>query len=562
MIPKLVRFALVVGLVLSSGTYLPATHAAAATGAPYAFAWSGTPLSPQPWNPVSGFDVVIHDRDYTQTYDRPYSFSAMHGSDCGPFAGFGVGGTHTVSTYQDSVFVCNNHLMTGINGQGYGEIAFTPAELLDWSQGPVTATWQVDTLRTSCRDWLSFNVMPFADNLLVTDGIGVDLYHEPKNELMFTTGASCGNNFTGTDIRNFAEASIPGPGGAVEDVVDTTSALAAKNRQTFELDISSTHVRFGMPAFNKWFVDGDLRSPLPYSQAVLQFEQHSYTPDKECNPSATFCAANTWHWSNIAISNGVPFTILRADRFQVAGGHVADGIPDTVSFSAPAPANSFLRFEAVAGTGSVRFSTDGGQTWITPTHQQPSQNEPSGALTDGQTCLYFWPIPAGATQVKFQAADTYWTRNAIRNISIWSTAPGSGVVNGTPPPAPAPVPTVAPSDVPITGTAPTPTPVPIFDVPSPTPAPAPKPGRGRHGHRLLPPLGVFDAIGAALDRTPLGPVAARLEASSPAAAMNDAAGRLLPVMPILPLLFIAGLLSAGTLLMRTVRRRRQANRTP
>jgi hypothetical protein len=44
--------------------------------------------------------------------------------------------------------------------------------------------------------------------------------------------------------------------------------------------------------------------------------------------------------------------------------------------------------------------------------------------------------------------------------------------------------------------------------------------------------------------------------------MNDAAGRLLPVMPILPLLFIVGLLSAGTLLMRTVRRRRQANRTP
>ena len=385
-----VALTLALALVLTSVVVAPSSRpASASSGSAYSFNWNGVPSSPQPWNPSSGFDMVVHDRDFTQTFSQPYSFQAQHGSDCSAFLGFGVGGTHLVQNYADEVFICNNHMMTSINGQGYGEVTFTPAELLDWSNGPVSVTWQVDTLRTSCRDWLSFNVMPYADNLMLTDGIGVDLYGEPRNELLFNSGAACPTSYSGQDIRNFQAAGIPGPGGAVDDVADTASPLAAKNRQTFQLDISSTHVRFGMPAANKWFVDGNLSSPLPYSQAIIQFEQHSYTPDKQCNVTSTFCAANTWHWSNLAISNAIPFTILRADKFQVSGGHTAEGLPDTVTLPAAAPANSFVRFEAISAAGSVQFSTDGGNSWIKPTRQQPSQDAPDGALTDSRTSLYW-----------------------------------------------------------------------------------------------------------------------------------------------------------------------------
>lgn len=508
---RFLRFALVLPLVLATVSPAAGRTAAAASGTPYSFNWTTTQPLAQPWNPATGFDVVVHDRDFTQTYEKPYPFLTQHGTDCSPFQGFGVGGTHMVTTYADSVFVCNNHLMTGINGQGYGEVAFTPAEMLDWSSGPVKVTWQVDTLRTSCRDWLSFNVMPFADNLMLTDGIGVDLFHEPKNELLFSTGANCSNAFTGSDIRNFNGTDIPGPGGAVEDVVDTTSATAAKVRQIFELDISSTHVRFGMPAFNKWFVDGNLASPLPYSQGVIQFEQHSYTPDKQCNPTPTFCAANTWHWSNISISNGVPFTILRANRFQVAGGHTADGVPDTINLPAPAPANSFLRFQAISAAGSVRFSTNGGASWITPTHQQPSQDAPDGALTDSKACLYFWPIPAGATQVKFDARDASWTWNAIRNISVWSPAPGSGVTNQPPAPTPTPAPP----------TPPPPTPAPLAP-PTPDPAQAAPAGGG-----LNPPTSqVTQAVaGATAPGAPGGSAPVESTAPQPSATLDVAGGQ-------------------------------------
>ena len=544
---RVLKFLLVIPLLLAaSGAAVPAS-VTAGNGAPYSFSWAGTPTSPQPWNPATGFDVVVHDRDFTQTYNNPYPFAAQHGTDCGAFQGFGVGGIHTVSTYADEVFMCNNHMMTGVNGQGYGEVAFTPAQLLDWSAGPVSVTWQVDTLRTSCRDWLSFNVMPFADNLMLTDGVGVDLFNEPKNELLFTTGASCPMAYSGQDIRNFAAADIPGPGGAVEDVVDTGSPLAAKNRQTFEIDISSTHVRFGMPAFNKWFVDGNLQSPLPYQQAVIQFEQHSYTPDKECNPTTTFCASNTWHWSNINISNGVPFTILRADRFQVAGGHTGDGVPDTVNLPAATPANSFVRFEALSASGSVRFSVDGGASWITPTHQQLSQNAPTGGLTDGQTCLYWWPIPAGATQIKFQAADPYWSWNAIRNISVWSQAPGSGVTNNPPP---APTPTPAPTPVATPTPAPTPTPV---VAPEPSPSASPAGIVGGHRHPRPTPKPKSDALSSAPEA-----VEAALDLSSAPDLVANATHRAASWQGLLVAWLLASLAGAAVLLrMRVVEARRR-----
>lgn len=38
---------------------------------------------------------------------------------------------------------------------------------------------------------VSFNLTPFQDNLMLTDGIGVDLYHEPRNELVTTPNQRC-----------------------------------------------------------------------------------------------------------------------------------------------------------------------------------------------------------------------------------------------------------------------------------------------------------------------------------------------------------------------------------
>jgi len=359
-------------ILLMSGGSIPV----AAGPVPFSSQWTGTPSAPQPYRSGTDWSVVIHDRDATQTWSNPYPFDAQHGADCRAFAGADglpqAGGTHPVTTSANEVFICNNHLMTGINGQGYGEITLTPSHLVDWSAGTTSITWHQSTLRTSCRDWLSFNLIPFANDLLLTDGIGVDLAKEPRNELMFSTGAACPSAFTGQDIRNFNGTDLGGSG-AVEDVVPQS----ANTRSRFELDISSTHVRFGMPDQNLWFVDRDLASPLPYSQAVFQIEQHSYTPDKQCNPTPTFCFANTWHWSDFTISNSVPFTMLNGDAYQVSQ-HTESGLPSSVNLPGPIPANSFLRMEALAAPGSLRVSPDGGRTWTVVNREQVSQDNPIG----------------------------------------------------------------------------------------------------------------------------------------------------------------------------------------
>jgi hypothetical protein len=420
-VARTVVMAVAVGLLIT----VQSSPSHAAVG--FSFNWNGIPAAPMPWAPSTGFDVVVHDRDLTGTFERPTAFQAQHGSNCSPFQGFGVGGTHLVTTYQDEVFICNNHMMTGLNGQGYGEITFTPAALLDWSQGTASATWNLSTLRTSCRDWLSFNVMPFIDNLALTDGVGVDLAGEPRNELLFTTGPSCPSAYHGYDVRNFDKTDIGGAGRAVEDVVSPS----AVTRSRFELDISRTHVRFGLPDSNLWMVDGDLKSPLPYGQAVVQFEQHSYTPDKECTPTPTSCAPNTWHWSNLDYSNIVPFSILRGDVFQVS--HAPQNV---VHFTAPAPANSFLRMEALAAPGSMKVSADGGQTWIPITRSQASTDNQAGDFTADHMNNIFLPIPQGTQTLTFTGTDTYWMWWVARNISIWSvSAAYSKVVLNPAPPA-------------------------------------------------------------------------------------------------------------------------------
>ena len=88
-------------------------------------------------------------------------------------------------------------------------------------------------------------------------------------------------------------------------------------RDTFELDISKNHIRFGMPQYNFWWVDADIPT-LDWSQGVVQLGHHSYNPEKDCNYDGT-CGPNTWHWDNVSITPAVPFTILRADQRYLNG---------------------------------------------------------------------------------------------------------------------------------------------------------------------------------------------------------------------------------------------------
>jgi len=213
--------------------------------------------------------------------------------------------------------------------------------------------------------------------------------------------------FRGELYDNFAENKLPQ---AADAGYETVLKPSATTRTTFELDISETHIRFGMPAQNLWWIDTDVPA-LSWGRGVVQLAQHSYNPSKACDYNGS-CGPNTWHWDNVSISPAVPFAIDHGTSRFVS----PEEGPGGVSFSSPAPPNSFLRFSAI-GNASVSF--DGGHTWRDAARQAQELSDPSHYSS-------FWmPIPAGTQTVQLRFSDDDWYDGPFRaqDFAIW-TAPG------------------------------------------------------------------------------------------------------------------------------------------
>ena len=163
------------------------------------------------------------------------------------------------------------------------------------------------------------------------------------------------------------------------------------------------------------------------------------------------CVADTWHWSNFGISQSVPFTIINGSPRS------ANAASTTVNFPAGAPANSFLRFEAI---GTIQMSFDGGHTFQAA-RRQPIIGD-HGVIHDEHFSPYFTPIPAGVSSVLFSGQGGWFGPWWLRDPSIWSDQNTPAVVvppAQSNPPTQAPVnpPANPPTNPPTTGTGHPPT---------------------------------------------------------------------------------------------------------
>lgn len=379
----------------------PPPHSATAPSA-FQFQWTGKPSAPTRWVPqaVDDWDVVVHDRDIIVGKEFPIA-TAQHGPDCTPFPA-----THVISTPDDSVFICNNHMMTVSNSPGYGEIELTPARLADWSGGTTSIIFRVSTFRTSNRDWLDINVSPFEDNLVAPATSSVDLNGLPPN-VIHCEMSPPPTRWGCYVLANSQRSSLATGGRSIEDTLASKGQpTSAVTRTLLELDISPTHVRMGMPEYNNWFVDSNVT--VPFAQGVVQLGHHTYSPDKECDPTAGVlsCTGNTWHWSDFSISSSVPFTMLRLPVGLAPLTHYSKPIV----LPAAAPADSFLRF---SGAGIIEFSVNGGKTWM-PALEQPSTR--SGSLWKN----YWTPIPAGTRTITFRGRDIDCCWWMVQDPAVWS----------------------------------------------------------------------------------------------------------------------------------------------
>jgi hypothetical protein len=402
----IVRVTLLLSVGLLAGAPGAAPVAAAEIPGPFAFQWTGNPSAPQPWQPKD-WDLIVHARDQ-RTWTQLDPMPAQHGADCGaPPA------THTVTSYDDAVFICRNHMMTAFWPGGYGEIEFAPSELADWSGGTTVISWHQSTFRTSPRDWTDLMITPLEKNLVLQAQIQVDLKGRPRDAVDIEMCGCAPTKFTGAIMSNFQETDI-----TTDDTpLESAYPQSAVNRTHFQLEISRTHIRFGIPEAHLWWVDRNI-TPLSFTRGLIQFGHHSYTPDKECvpTPGVLSCVANTWHWSDFSVSSAVPFTMLRG--LTAASGHVSDDTSKVVQLPSAAPANSHLRFAAL---GRVSVSFDSGRTWVAPT-PQPSEKNQNGAWDEDMFYSYWVPAPEGTTSVTFRGQDTTWGAPWwVSDPAVWSS---------------------------------------------------------------------------------------------------------------------------------------------
>jgi hypothetical protein len=357
--------------------------------------YDGQPTHPHPWN-RSNWDVTIHSRDI-DTFDTLEQMQALHGADCaGPPA------THPVAAYDQAVFLCRDHLMTAINAQGYGVIYLTPNQLVDFSGSEAVIRFDLSTLRMSQRDWVDLWVTPYHDQLqLPLERWLPDLNGEPRNALHIRMDTFDNQTiFKATIVRDFVTTELPL---ATTEGYEQVLTPDAKRRDTFELRISRSHLRFGMPDYHLTWIDSDMPD-LGWSQAVVQFGHHSYNPTKDC-PS---CLPNTWHWDNITITPARPFTII-------AAGHrpVSAATSTLIEFPQPAPADAHLRFAGIGTNLEVSF--DNGVSW------QPAQRQAQLGSAEDHFASYWMPMPQGATSVRLRGNDWWGGAWRVRDASIWAS---------------------------------------------------------------------------------------------------------------------------------------------
>jgi hypothetical protein len=361
--------------------------------------FTGSPTTPLPWQPTD-WEITVHSRD-RETWQTLETMSADHSHhDCGP-----TPGSHTMSAYTQTVFLCRDHLMTAINASGYGVIYLTPNQMVDFSTGEAVVRFDLSTLRRSNRDWIDLWLTPYEDHLqLPLDEWLPDLQGEPRRAVHIALAISNNSAFRGDIFADFQPTPLPiTPEGW--QGYETFLTPSATRRDTFELRISRTHLKFGMPAYNFWWIDTPI-ADLGWSEAVVQFGHHSYNPEKACDFDGT-CRANTWHWDNVLIQPARPFTLLRGNVRAVGP---TDNRP--LHFTAPAPANAHLRFSGIGNNLAVSF--DAGATW------QPAQKQVQERNAEEHFSSYWTPAPVGATHVQIRG-DQWWGGDwHARDFSIWA----------------------------------------------------------------------------------------------------------------------------------------------
>ena len=413
-----------------------------------------TPLGYQQGTFLDGWSVNVHERSMASVAggqglgDAIHPLAAQHGADCAsPPATHNTGNSRSAAVFQ-----CRDHMMTALNGDEYGVIYLMPPELADFTNGPAIIQWDMSTEKMSVRDWWDVTISPLMDAqslpLLSALSQGVDLQGPNRNAVF--VGSDNGEGAANIQIvRNGSITDYGPPGWAgvrpSDGVVAGTNQAAT--RQTFRITLTTTSLRMerlASPTAPGLVLLDQAFPALSWTQGVVQWGHHSYTPDKD---NAGVPA--TWHWDNFSITPYVPFYLKHHSVYFGDGGGVLN--------IEPAPAGAYLRFSAVCTT-----SVNG--VIVSPM----LMTNPIGAAS------YLVPLPVGTSQVSIGLNGSHCNAKDFDVVAMNGGTPSPPTQTATPGTG-TPTPTVLPS--PSATSTPSVTQTPSA---SPTPLPTPTPDSRRY----------------------------------------------------------------------------------
>ncbi|MFQ5812220.1 MAG: dockerin type I domain-containing protein [Anaerolineae bacterium] len=365
--------------------------------------FDGDPPAPQSMYNMPGWDTTVDVRGDDPL--KAIEMRAMHGPNC---EAPGPGSVHPVEGFNDQIFRCRNHVMTAINGP-QGQIFLTPAAMIDFSQDEAVIRFDGSSLVTSNRDWRTIWIQPWDTNLANPQSQG------PKEAVFWNT-----SNNTLRVYDNYSFVKQTGIIGFQKALAKLGLAPSATRRDTYEIHISTTRFQVTLITANgsMMLTDVAIDPPLTWTRGIVQFGHQTYSPgkgttDDDCAAFGLTCPGpNTWHWDNVSIDPPIPFTIIHG---TTNNGRYVDGgynTPLRMDFAAPAPANSWLRFQPMKANinkgGTVDVSFDG-VNW------EPARLQPKGKTNEKWTVWH--PIPEGT--------ETVWVRGKVGrffavDFSIWS----------------------------------------------------------------------------------------------------------------------------------------------
>ncbi len=394
-----------------------------------------SPPQPEPWQPVD-WDVVVHSKE-ANTWLELDEISADFSTTCQPSPA-----AHTVTAYEEAVFVCDGTVQTALNATGYGMIYLTPNQMADFSDGEAVIQFDVSTLRPDGKDFLNVWITPYEDNLQlpIQDWLPAAT-GEPNNGVLVRTGLTQGQTrIEGSVIRDFAASNLYDNYTTIESLLSQNGLTPSDTRlETVEIRISADHLSVCFPTYDHCFLDTAIDPPLDWTTGVVQFGHHSWNIED----------SNTYRWDNFHINPATPFGIIKSQP------RTASPAANSFTFDSPAPANSYLRFVGVGDNLEVSF--DNGNSWQAATLQAQATSE----YKSEQFRTYWMAVPPTVQTVHVRG-DNWWGGTWFaHSASFWTLTPGEIVPTATPDPNITPTATLPPpptnTPLPPTNTPPPPT---------------------------------------------------------------------------------------------------------